>query len=230
MNTLLMRLVAPMQSWGVESQFTIRDTGLEPSKSGVIGLICAALGRPRAAPLEDLAALRMGVRVDREGTLRSDYQIAQEVLSSAGKGLKSGVTSNRYYLADAAFLVGLEGGDLGLLERIQQALQHPTWAIFLGRKAFAPAAPIWLYDGVRKDESLEAVLLTYGWIYPWGAKKVPDKVRMIMEHAEGQQTRPDVPISFTERRFSSRRVKTSLQPAPTSFIREVSDEPIQADA
>ena len=45
--TLLLRLKAPMQSWGVSSRFSIRDTGKEPSKSGVIGLFCAALGISR---------------------------------------------------------------------------------------------------------------------------------------------------------------------------------------
>ena len=45
--TLLLRLAGPMQSWGLESRFDQRDTGREPSKSGVLGLICAALGKPR---------------------------------------------------------------------------------------------------------------------------------------------------------------------------------------
>ena len=65
MDTLLIRLIAPMQSWGVQSNYTVRDTGLEPSKSGVIGLLCAALGRPREADVADLTAVRMGVRIDR---------------------------------------------------------------------------------------------------------------------------------------------------------------------
>ena len=34
MSTLLMRLAGPMQSWGTQSRFTVRDTGREPSKSG----------------------------------------------------------------------------------------------------------------------------------------------------------------------------------------------------
>ena len=62
-----------MQSWGIQSRYTRRDTGLEPSKSGVIGLLSAALGRPRNSDLSDLASLRMGVRVDRPGTVQSDY-------------------------------------------------------------------------------------------------------------------------------------------------------------
>ena len=36
-----------MQSWGTQSRFSVRDTGREPSKSGVVGLIGAAMGIPR---------------------------------------------------------------------------------------------------------------------------------------------------------------------------------------
>ena len=44
MNTLLLRLAGPMQSWGTQSRFFTRDTGLEPSKSGVIGPALRRLG------------------------------------------------------------------------------------------------------------------------------------------------------------------------------------------
>src|SRR5438874_2169794 len=83
MSILLLQLAAPMQSWGTQSRFSVRDTGLEPSKSGVIGLLCAALGKPRAEQASDgfptlaeLAALRMGVRVNREGVPKVDYHTA----------------------------------------------------------------------------------------------------------------------------------------------------------
>jgi len=123
MATLLLRLQGPMQSWGTTSRFDERDTQLEPSKSGVLGLICAALGRDRAEPIEDLAALRMGVRVDREGKPMRDYHTATGVLNAAGKvDANRTVVSPRFYLADAAFLVGLEGPDRSLLEGIQRAL------------------------------------------------------------------------------------------------------------
>ena len=108
MATLLLRLAGPMQSWGTQSRFTVRDTGMEPSRSGITGLLCAALGRPRDADLSDLARLRMGVRVDREGAVRRVYQTAggsprgenYGVATVGGKGLGV-VLSNRYYLADA---------------------------------------------------------------------------------------------------------------------------------
>ena len=67
MPTLLLRLVGPMQSWGTTSRFDERDTGKEPSKSGVIGLLAAALGidRENWVDLAPLTRLRMGVRHDR---------------------------------------------------------------------------------------------------------------------------------------------------------------------
>lgn len=44
MSTLLLRLAGPLQAWGAESKYEIRRTGREPTKSGVIGLLMAALG------------------------------------------------------------------------------------------------------------------------------------------------------------------------------------------
>lgn len=149
MATLLMRLQGPMQSWGTTSRFDERDTQLEPSKSGVLGLVCAALGRDRSEPLEDLASLRMGVRVDREGIPLRDYQTATGVLVASGKAdPRRTVVSPRHYLADAVFLVGLEGRDQALLERIQQALRAPFWPLCLGRKSFVPGSPVWLPEGL----------------------------------------------------------------------------------
>ncbi len=220
MNTILLRIIAPMQSWGVQSNFTVRDSGLEPSKSGVIGLLCAALGRPREARLEDLAGLRMGVRVDRAGTLRRDYQIAQDVLSAKGKGTKSGITSNRYYLADAAFLVGLESADLGRLEELQHALQHPVWGLFLGRKAFPPSQPVWLKDGIRAGEGLEEAFQKYPRLGVARHGAPEEKLLFIVEDASGSQVRPDVPISFAERLFSSRRISTLMNKVTMEMLTE----------
>ena len=60
MSVLLLRLSGPMQSWGIQSQFPDRDTGMEPSKSGVVGLLCAALGRGRSAPRERSGRIAYG--------------------------------------------------------------------------------------------------------------------------------------------------------------------------
>lgn len=208
MNTLLLRLSGPMQSWGVQSRFTVRDTGLEPSKSGVVGLLCAALGRRRTEPVADLAALIMGVRVDQEGVMARDYHTAMNILTAKGK-LKGTEPSNRYYLAGARFLVGFAGNDLPLLRRLHAALRDPHWPLYLGRKAFVPGEPVWLADGLQPDTGLLTALQTYAWL---GPEQIcpPEQIRLVLEDPEGEAVRPDQPLSFAERRFAPRRVTTTF--------------------
>lgn len=216
MNTLLLRLCAPMQSWGTQSRFTVRDTGFEPSKSGVLGLLCAALGIDREDDdgLQPLTFLRMGVRVDKEGVLQSDYHTAKNVRMANGK-TKDTELSTRYYLADACFLVGLESEDPALLEKIQAALKKPVWVLFLGRKAFVPGEPVWLEDGLRIGEDLETALKNY----PPLRKIEKGKLRLVLEDKSGPIVRSDQPLSFSRerRRFAPRRVLVTFIPAPQSI-------------
>ena len=210
MSVLLFRLVGPMQSWGVQSRFSVRDTAREPSKSGVVGLLCAALGRPRDEPIADLAALTMGVRVDREGRLAKDYHTALNVVK-AGGGTKECEPSTRYYLADAAFLVGL-AGERSLLQRLDAALRSPVWPLSLGRKSFVPAEPIPLPDtGVAvSDRDLRTVLKEHPPL-----TKEPPPWRFVLEvpYGEGEPVM-DQPVSFATRTFHVRHVRhVSATPA-----------------
>lgn len=203
MPTLLLRLQGPMQAWGTRSRFDQRDTGLEPSKSGVLGLVCAALGRDRSEDVSDLAALRMGVRVDREGVLRYDYQTASGVLRADASGVQETVQSWRYYLADAAFLVGLEGADRALLEAIHRSLLNPRWTLYLGRKSYLPNAPVWLPKGLV-DAPLEGAIEGY----PLLVDKPPALIRFVIESEDGE-LRMDQPLApFSERRFGARYVRS----------------------
>ena len=106
MATLLLRLAGPLQSWGVDSKFETRGTLDFPTKSGVIGLLAAALGYSRDEPLDRLNKLKFGVRVDKEGVRLHDYHTA--------KGKKDTYVTHRYYLSDAVFLAGLESGGSAL--------------------------------------------------------------------------------------------------------------------
>jgi CRISPR system Cascade subunit CasD len=204
-----------MQSWGVQSRFTVRDTGLEPSKSGVIGLLCAAMGRRRHEPLDDLVRLTMGVRVDCQGSVMCDYQTAQNVRKASARTNKDvrDSISWRYYLSDARFLVGLEGDDLDLLTELHTHLRDPHWPLYLGRKAFVPGEPVWLKDGLRPSQTLLEALETYPWL-GHDPKDHPDQARLVLEDPGGSEVRPDQPLSFAERRFAPRRVTTKFIPAP----------------
>lgn len=200
-----------MQSWGTQSRFRDRDTGLEPSKSGTIGLLCAALGRSRERSVDDLASLRFGVRADRPGTLRVDFQTAganHPRFNQRGQmiGRTTGILSPRYFIADASFLVGLEG-DAGLLRALDSALTAPRWQLYLGRKAFPPGRPVRILDGFR-EEDLETALQSYP------CESQDDRVRLVVDDPMGSEVRTDVPVSFAERRFATRRVKTVWMEVP----------------
>jgi CRISPR system Cascade subunit CasD len=207
MTTLLMRLIGPLQSWGLDARFGERATSSEPTKSGVIGLVCAALGRDRAEPVNDLASLRMAVRVDREGALLRDYHTALDVLAASGKGTDT-VLSNRWYLCDAAFLVGLEG-DRILLNQIHGALANPVWPTFLGRKACLPAEPVWMPDAVVGLPLLEAMAAHPLLVISDDATPR----RWVIDDDAGEELRPDLPIGpFSMRQFGQRRVRTEYRP------------------
>ncbi len=221
-QTLLLRLAGPMQSWGTQSRFSIRDTGLEPSKSGVFGLLCAALGAPRDDE-ETLQRLRegltMGVRVDREGVMKKDFHTANNVAKASGSGTKETEISDRWYLADADFLVALESEDEALLLALNKALAQPIWQIFLGRKSFVSSRPVRELSAPLQMPLLEA-LGQYGWRTD-RKEETPERLRVAVDakaetQAGGWQTeiRQDVPLSFASRSFTIRQVKTGFIETP----------------
>ena len=182
---LLLRLEGPLQSWGTRSRWDVRDTGDEPTKSGVIGLLGCAMGLPRgdAMLLQLDRGLRFGVRVENAGRKVTDYQTITDFLPTAGGSFKmSGsktastleaarkngepatILSPRDYLEDAAFLVGLEAraGAESLLQRAAQAVQSPHWPLFLGRKACVPVRPIF-EDFTTQYDDLDAALCRHRW-------------------------------------------------------------------
>lgn len=213
--TLLLRLEGPLQSWGYRSRFSDRDTGTEPTKSGVIGLLCCALGRDRLEDPGDLAALRMHVRVDREGRLLRDFHTAgggtfrgrtdyYAPTSAGGKG-KNPVVTQRHYLQDASFLVALEG-DERLLETIDAALADPVWPLSLGRRSCPPSA--YVRVGLRDQptrQALEQEPLPEG---------VREASRFVWELASGDfagEARQDVPLRWydrLDRRYGVRYVRS----------------------
>lgn len=191
MNTLLLRLTAPLQAWGVEVRYDVCSTRREPTKSGVLGLAAAALGIPRDddAAIEPLRGLKFGIRVDREGTILRDFHMVRAERSS--------YVTQRYYLSDALFLAGLEGED-ELLSRIAAALSSPVFPLFLGRRSCPPEGPIVL--GIRAVP-LEEALRAEPWLQPeWRRKRVAPTLRMVLDSDEpGAAIQRDLPVSFDPR-------------------------------
>lgn len=208
MPTVLLRLAAPMQSWGVDSVFNTRSAGIAPSKSAVIGLVASAMGRRRGDALEDLSDLRFGVRVDQPGRMMRDYQTVRNP-----KKDEVMFTTDRYYLSDAVFLAGLEGDD-GIVSDIESALRSPAFPPFLGRRSCPPTQPLSL--GVR-DTGLVEALTQEGWLASaWYRRRSPSKVSLEAvldsEGAQADSLVRDVPESFDPRRraYGYRQVRHEI--------------------
>ncbi|MCL2625836.1 MAG: type I-E CRISPR-associated protein Cas5/CasD [Cystobacterineae bacterium] len=219
MSTLLLRLAAPLQSWGVDSKFDRRITGRSPSKSGVIGLCAAALGvrRDEEERIEKLAHLKFGVRIDEPGRLLKDFHMAHKEMFwdsfdrsriNREKASSSYLTI-RYYLSDAAFLVGLEG-EKGFLDEIDVAIRTPMFPLYLGRRSCPPEGRVSL--GVVED-GLKEALKKWPLIASLRRSKFKeDKLRIVMDADKDTEKDSyllrDFPLSFNpeHKKYHFRRV------------------------
>lgn len=155
---LALLLDGPLQSWGFASRFQRRTTGLYPTKSGVTGLLGAAMGLSKGSPeeavwLPKVSALEMtSIAIPRnapeaDGPLPvrrlEDYHTVLETRRASGAMNKDAVVTRRQYLLEARFGVIL-AGDRSVLERVAAALQDPIWGLWLGRKSCIPSAPLFV--------------------------------------------------------------------------------------
>jgi len=222
---LALRLEGPLQSWGFDSQYNRRNTGLMPTKSAIAGMCCAALGYPRGSEKEQeflstFGTVRMtAVAIPRKGTKKElpvrrlqDYHTVQNTKTADGKNKDCHIT-HRQYLTDATFGILLEG-DADMLGKIATALVDPVWGIWLGRKTCIPSAPV--LPGLKENTDDPPRLLKEtrddALRFLIGEKPLESFTRQeeVDNFVEGRDSLPDAPVSFaTERRlFSPRRVRT----------------------
>jgi len=229
MQHLALMLDGPLQSWGLASRFQQRTTELIPTKSGLIGLICAALGIPKGSTAERewlprMADLRMTVvTISRQFGMQG-YQESEDIpirrledfhtvlgTRRASGGTKSHpVVTHRQYLFDACFGVLLAGHQEILFE-ISDALRDPVWGVWLGRKCCIPTAPIFRAGPCDEASAWRAVI---------GEASPKDfmVVEEVVQFEEGQDSINDQPISFgfenssgpEGRQFGIRRIRYIL--------------------
>ena len=234
---LALLLDAPLQSWGFESRFQRRATGLHPTKSGVIGLIGAAMGLGKDSPeeretLPKLAALKMiSIAIQREQVNRwtgekselavrrlEDFHTVLNTRRASGKMNDDPVVTRRQYLLDARFGVILTGNRL-LLQRMATALADPVWGVWFGRKSCIPAEPICrglFASAVEAEKTLigDAPL------------EVFTTVTEVERFDEGTDSLNDQPVSFGDgtssgpdkRQFAVRRIM--VQPGTGLSVKE----------
>ncbi|HEY9167069.1 MAG TPA: type I-E CRISPR-associated protein Cas5/CasD [Candidatus Kryptonia bacterium] len=217
---LALRLEGPFQSWGFDSQYNRRNTGLMPTKSAIAGICCAALGYPRGSNdekklLTSFASLRMtAIAIPRPGTKSElpvrrlqDYHTVQNTKTAEGK-IKDTHITHRQYLTDAAFGVLLEG-EATLLDGIATALKEPKWGIWLGRKSCIPSAPVLAGLSNNQRDALRLLI---------GEESIDSFERQeeVDDFAEGRDSLPDIAVSFAieKRSYSPRRV--ALRPKKES--------------
>lgn len=193
MATLLLRFDSPLQSWGTTLKLKNHETGLYPSKSGVVGMIASALGRSREDDISDLAALKFGVRTDKQGSILHDFQVSFNPDTGAKK------IGYRDYLEDAIFTCGLECSR-DMAEQIQEALLYPARQLYAGRRS-CPVTPD-LVQGITDLPLLDALKQRED-----DSDHAP---RTIVIDAEDGMLVKDVPISFSseQRQYAYRFVNT----------------------
>lgn len=170
MHFLVLRLAAPLMSFGDVAVDEIRPTRSLPSLSQMTGLIANALGY-RFTDVQSLQRLQdrivYGARLDKEGELLRDFQTAQlgkkdlawrtrngPAKRAGGDASFSGPTlRQRYYRADSRITVVVSlapEGETPEIEDLAKVLISPVRPIFLGRVSCPPAEPLF------RDERVEA--------------------------------------------------------------------------
>ena len=125
---------------------------------------------------------------------------------------KTSYVTYRHYLQDAVFLAGIESEDAALLQQLQQALLHPVFPLYLGRRCCPPTLPLCL--GVRPG-SLQEVLQAE-------PPLCPGRQSRILLDADplepGTAPQRDVPVSFDphHRQYGYRSVRELWQKVPDS--------------
>lgn len=169
MSHLLLWIESPLQSWGHDSKFDRRDTLNFPTKSGILGLVCCALGYSgeQREFLAEFAELNMTVlsfsKDKRQVKLRDFHMVGsgynekdpwQSLMiprTNEGKKATGGGSklTYRYYLQDARFAIILEVPD-DKVDLISAALQNPVWDLYFGRKTCVPSDIIYrgVYDTI----------------------------------------------------------------------------------
>lgn len=224
-KALAIYLDGPLQSWGVASRFQYRETENLPTKSGVLGIVAAAIGIDKYASdeaerLKPLAsfnfsvfrALRIGQARPVErlsdfhtvggGYDRKDPREKMHVCRTADRKVSANaVITHRTYLNDVRFIAVLEG-DPQLLSKCADALQNPRWGVWFGRKACLPASPLCPTLADSQEQALKALA---------------EKAFVTLGDGQIQPTSlqteawflPDTPVSYGTREFNSRPVKRS---------------------
>jgi CRISPR system Cascade subunit CasD len=229
---------APLQSWGFASRFQRRATGLFPTRSGVLGLVCAAMGLPKGPATDAKLVQFSGISLTvwqfprcagRKGEplliqRLEDFHTVLGTRRASGAMNPDPVITRRQYLLEARFGLRLSGGR-ELLEQVAAAIRNPRWGVWLGRKSCLPAAPLCPGGPYASEDEAWQALLRAAALPANTAEADFAKVEEVADFSEGTDTLNDSPLSFGTadssgvdgRHFTPRRVRV-VPPVPKSSI------------
>ena len=229
---LLLWFEGPLQSWGMNAKFNRRTTLDFPTRSAVLGLLCAALGAggEQKELLARFARLTQTTvayaRKDKKGNAAPALQLCDFHMVGSGyddkhpwqtlhipktsekKAAVGGGTklTYRYYIQDAAFAVAL-AIPAELQQDLEEALVMPCWDMSLGRKCCVPTE--FVFQGIYA--SMDAALACAEEL---AQKKQRLELFRVLDGAhEGEQRiLPDVPLQFGPSKLYGERLVTVIAP------------------
>lgn len=217
---LTIRLEGPLQSWGYDSQYSRRNTGLFPTKSAILGMFCAAMGISRGSEIEvaTLDRLRqlqlLVIAIPRALNIRekqkklpvrriTDYHTVLDTRNAKGSMKDTAHLTWRQYLCDAAF-AAIFKGESATVEEAGGALKNPVWGLWLGRKACIPTAPVYVGTYKTEEEALDVILQGQ-------ALNNFSHQREVENFLDGTDSLLDQPLCYgglnAQRAFAPRRIK-----------------------
>lgn len=231
---LALRLVGPLQSWGFDSQYNRRNTGLMPTKSAIAGMCCAALGYSRGSEneqafLDSFGTVRMtAIAIPRKGT-KKDFPVRRlQDYHTVGGGYDPNNPDERGSItvsAEDGKPRAKNGQSLAVLTHRQYLTDASFGVVLEGQTsvlqqiADALENPVWgiwlgrktciptapVLAGLKSDRN-EALGLLIG----ENSFELFTRQEEVENFADGRDSLPDMSVSFaSERRlFAPRRVKT----------------------
>ncbi|MDH5718653.1 MAG: type I-E CRISPR-associated protein Cas5/CasD [Spirochaetia bacterium] len=156
MKYIVLRLSAPLMSFGEGDYWDIRSTGVFTTKSAVSGLLATCFGWSRndVEQIRNLSDnISVSVRQDNHFSLLRDYHTILNTLKADGKPNPHAVQSYRSYIMDGEFSVLISANSETLFNEIKTALDNPQWPVFLGRKSCVPSLPIYWDEIIEAENS-----------------------------------------------------------------------------
>lgn len=186
MRYTMLRIGAPLVSWGAASRYRHRETAPDATFSAVAGILAAAAGLGRedkwpAWVMENPAAVRM----DQPGRLLWDFHTINPpnhqrdyrwlasndlkkvatVAKASGQPHKGTVVTWRSYRQDSCLIAAIADPDGYAAE----ALQSPRWQVYGGRKGCVLTIPLVLPPA---EGNVEDVVAEYPSASPGGSMRV----------------------------------------------------------